>query len=63
VKVEKEGFSVATVPNVEVLVNNADSIRVLIQPGAITQTIEGVASVVTVDSTTAAIKSNVADTF
>jgi hypothetical protein len=63
VKVEKDGFSAATVNNIQVVVNSTATIRVPIQPGAVTQTIEVVASVLTVDSTTAAVNANLADTF
>jgi hypothetical protein len=63
VKVEKDGFSAATVSNIQVLVNSTASIRVPIQPGAVTQTIEVVASVLTVDSSSAAVNANLADTL
>ncbi len=62
VKVTKDGFKIATVQGVEVLVNRASTIRVALELGAITQTVEVVASAVTVESTSTAVTADIADT-
>ncbi len=63
VKVEKTGFKVAEVKNVEVFTNRMTSIRVTLEPGAIAETIEVNAPAVTVDPTGAGVGANLHDTF
>jgi len=63
VKVQKQGFKVAVVNNAEVLINRMVSIRVVIEPGDISQTVEVVAPTFTVDTTSAAIHEDIPDTF
>src|SRR5208283_5162518 len=55
VKVQKQGFKVVEVKNVEVLINTTQSIRVTIEPGAVTQTVEVAAPTFTVDSSSSSI--------
>ena len=62
-KVEKQNFKVASVGNVEVLIDRTTNIRVTIEPGAITQTVEVVAPVFTVDTTASTISSDLPDTL
>lgn len=63
VKVEKTGFKVAEVKNVEVFTNRTTSIRVTLEPGAIAETIEVNAPAVTLDPSAAGIGANLHDTF
>jgi hypothetical protein len=63
VRVQKQGFKVAAVDNIQVLINKTTSIRVTIEPGEVTQTVEVFAPALTVDSTSAAVNSDLDDTF
>src|SRR5271157_2278224 len=63
VRVQKQGFKVEEIKNVEVLINSTKSIRVTIEPGEISQTVEVIAPVFTVDATSAAVSSDLPDTF
>ncbi|MGO9641643.1 MAG: carboxypeptidase regulatory-like domain-containing protein [Candidatus Acidiferrales bacterium] len=63
VRVQKQGFKVAEVKNVEVLINTTQSIRVTIEPGAVTQTVEVAAPVFTVDSSSSSVSTDLPDTF
>lgn len=62
VKVEKSGFKSANVTNVEVLINRTSNIRVIIEPGTVTETIEVVATAIAVENTSAAVTADLADT-
>jgi Carboxypeptidase regulatory-like domain len=63
VRTEKENFKAATVSDIQVLVDHTSSIRVTLEPGAITQTINVTAAAEAVDTTSAAITSNYNATF
>lgn len=63
VKVEKQNFKIENVGNVEVLIDKTTSIRVVIEPGAITQTVEVVSPVFTVDTAASSISSDLPDTL
>ena len=62
VKVSKDGFKATTVQKVEVLINKTSSIRVVLELGSVTQTIEVVATAVSVESQSTAVTSDIADT-
>ena len=62
VKVVKDGFKGTTVQKVEVLVNKASEIKVSLELGAVTQTVEVVASAVSVESESTAVTADIADT-
>jgi hypothetical protein len=61
VKVEKPGFKIANVTNVEVLINKTTNIRVIIEPGTVTETVEVVATAITVENTSAAVTADLSD--
>jgi hypothetical protein len=62
VKVSKDGFKGTTVQKVEVGINRTSSIRVALELGAVTQTVEVVASAVSVESTSTAVTADISDT-
>ena len=62
VKVSKDGFKATTIQKVEVLINKTSAIRVVLELGAVTQTIEVVASAVSVESQSTAVTSDISDT-
>jgi len=62
VKVTKDGFKGTSVPHVEVGINRTSTIRVALELGAVTQTIEVVAAAVSVESTSTAVTADLADT-
>ena len=62
VRVSKDGFKATTVQKVEVLINKTSSIRVALELGAVTQTIEVVATAVSVESQSTAVTADIADT-
>src|ERR1700739_1269772 len=58
VKVEKSGFAVATISDVEVLINNTKTVDVSLQTAGVTQQVEVTATAVeTVDSSSTSINS------
>jgi len=61
VKVEKEGFKVADIKDIEVLINKTASVRVVIEPGTVTETIEVAATAVAVENTSAAVTADISD--
>ena len=63
VRVEVKGFKVSQVSNVGINVGSVSSIRIVMEPGTVTQTVEVVSSTVTVDTTTTAVASNLNDDF
>jgi hypothetical protein len=63
VKVQKQGFKIAEDKNVEVQINTTASIRITIEPGDITQTVEVTVPVFTVDATTSTVDTDLPDTF
>ena len=62
VKVSRDGFKATSVPKVEVLINRTSTIRVALELGQVTQTVEVVASAVSVESESAAVTSDISDT-
>ncbi len=63
VKVEKEGFKAADVKSVEVFTGRTSSIRVTLEPGAITQVVEISVPAVTVDTSSTGVGANLPDSF
>ena len=63
VKVEKQGFKTATVKSVEVLIGKTATIRVTLEPGAVSEVVEVTATAVVVDTTSTAVGANLPDTF
>jgi Carboxypeptidase regulatory-like domain len=63
VRTEKENFKAATVSDIQVLVDHTSAIRVTLEPGAITQTINVTAAAEAVDTTSTAVTSNFNTTF
>lgn len=63
VKVEKQGFKVADVKSIEVFTNRTATIRVTLEPGAITQTVEVVAGAEAIDTTSTGIGANLSNSF
>src|SRR6266550_967087 len=61
-KVEKPGFKIANVTNVEVLINKTATLRVTIEPGTVTETVEVVATAISVENTSAAVTADLTDT-
>ncbi len=62
VKVTKDGFKGTTVQKVEVGINKTSTIKVSLELGAVTQTVEVVASAVSVESQSTAVTTDIADT-
>ena len=63
VRVEVKGFKVSQLSNVQVNVGSVTGIRVVMEPGTVTQTVEVVSSAVTVDTSTTAVATNLDDSF
>lgn len=63
VKVEKQGFKTASIPNIQVFTDRKTAIRVTLEPGAVSQTVEVTAGVIAVDTTSTAIGANLNDDF
>jgi hypothetical protein len=62
VKVTKDGFKGTTIQKVEVLINRTSAIKVSLELGAVTQTVEVVATSVSVESQSTAVTADIADT-
>src|SRR5437763_15370134 len=62
-KVQKAGFKVANIKSAEVLINKTTSVEVILEAGEITQTVEVSAASVTVDTSTSAVTTAIADTL
>jgi len=62
VKVSKDGFKATTVQKVEVSINKASTIKVALELGAVTQTVEVVATAVSVESQSTAVTADITDT-
>ncbi|HLJ23980.1 MAG TPA: carboxypeptidase regulatory-like domain-containing protein [Candidatus Acidoferrales bacterium] len=62
VKVSKDGFKATTVQKVEVGINKVSTIKVALELGAVTQTVEVVASAVSVESQSTAVTADITDT-
>src|SRR5579862_6191848 len=63
VRAEVKGFKVSEVSGITVNVGRVTAIRVVMEPGTVTQTVEVVGSGVTVDTTSTAVASNINDDF
>jgi hypothetical protein len=63
VRCEVKGFKVSEVSGITVNVGRVTAIRVVMEPGTVTQTVEVVGSGVTVDTTSTAVASNINDDF
>ncbi len=63
VKVEKQGFKTATVKSVEVDIGKTQTIRVTLEPGAVSEVVEVSATAAVVDTTSTAVGANLPDTF
>ncbi|HYL68826.1 MAG TPA: carboxypeptidase-like regulatory domain-containing protein, partial [Candidatus Limnocylindria bacterium] len=62
-QVEMKGFRRAEVSDVTINVGRVSAIRVQLEPGSVTSTVEVVSSAVTVDTTSTAVASNLNDDF
>jgi hypothetical protein len=62
VKVTKDGFKGTTIQKVEVGINKTSTVKVALELGAVTQTVEVVASAVTVESQSTAVTADITDT-
>ena len=63
VKVEKQGFKTATVKSVEVVIGRTSTIRVTLEPGAVSEVVEVTSTATVVDTTSTAVGANLPDTF
>jgi Carboxypeptidase regulatory-like domain/TonB dependent receptor len=63
IKVQKTGFRLAEVRNVEVLINRTTSVEVDLETGEVTQVVEVSGGAITVDTTSSSINSNFSDSF
>jgi hypothetical protein len=63
VKVEKEGFKAADAKGIAVYIDRTASLRLQLEPGAVSETVEVTASAVAVDTTSTTVGSNLNDTF
>jgi len=61
VKVEKTGFKAASVQNVEVQINKKAAIQVQLELGTVTETVEVVASAISVESTSTSVNADISD--
>jgi hypothetical protein len=61
--VEMKGFRRAEVPDITIFVGRGTSVRVQLEPGSVTSTVEVVSSAVTVDTTSTALATNLNDDF
>lgn len=63
VKAEMQGFKTAEGKDIEVTLNRRTSVRLVLEPGAITTVVEVTGAASTLDTTTASIGSNLANTL
>ncbi len=63
ITVTKQGFKIAAVRSIEVAPNRTTSVRVNLEPGAVSETMEVSAAAVTVNTSSTAVGSNLSDTF
>jgi hypothetical protein len=61
--VEMKGFRRAEVPDVTINVGSVSAIRVQLEPGSVTSTVEVVSSAISVDTTSTAVATNLNDDF
>jgi hypothetical protein len=62
-RVEMKGFRAAEVKDIQVNVGRVTAVRVQLEPGSVSQTVEVTTSAVTVDTTTSAVATNLSDDF
>lgn len=63
VKVGKQGFKAASLPDVEILTNLTTSLRITLETGAVTETVVVSGTAVTVDTSSTAVGANLSDRF
>src|ERR1700693_4197419 len=63
VRIEMKGFRAAEVPDVTINVGRVSAIRIQLEHGSITSTVEVIASAVAVDTTSTAVATNLNDDF
>src|SRR5262249_13668353 len=63
VKVEKQGFKATDAKGIEVTVGHTASLKMSMEPGAVSETVEVSATAVTVDTTATASGANLTDSF
>jgi hypothetical protein len=63
VKVEAQGFKLTELPRVEVYTNRTSTAGVMLQPGAVSETVTVTAEAATVDVGSTALNNNLPDTF
>lgn len=61
IRVEKTGFRIADIKNVEVQINKTTSVEVNLQTGEVTQVVEVNAATLTLDTTSSAVNTNISD--
>jgi len=61
--VEMKGFRRAEVPDITINVGRVTSVRVQLEPGSVTSTVEVISSAVTIDTSTTAVATNLNDEF
>jgi hypothetical protein len=61
--VEMKGFRRAEVPDITINVGRATSVRIQLEPGSVTSTVEVVSSAVTIDTSSTAVATNLNDDF
>jgi hypothetical protein len=61
--VEMKGFRRAEVPDLVINVGRVSAIRIQLEPGSVTSTVEVVSTAVAVDTTTSAVATNLSDDF
>ena len=63
VKVERQGFKTATVKSVEIVIGRTSTLRVTLEPGAVSEVVEVTSTASVVDTTSTAVGANLPDTF
>src|ERR1700675_2144540 len=63
VRIEMKGFRAAEVPDVTINVGRVSAIRIQLEPGSVSSTVEVVASAVSVDTSSTAVATNLNDDF
>jgi Carboxypeptidase regulatory-like domain len=63
VKVEKQGFKTAAVKSVQVEIGKTQAIRLILEPGAVSEVVEVSATAAVVDTTSTAVGANLPDSF
>jgi hypothetical protein len=63
IRVEKQGFKVAEVREIDVLTNSTANLKIGLEAGGLTETVEVTANAVTVDTSSSAVTTNLSDDF